>query len=198
MNLLEKLVDKIVNLLIKYGVVNRDDTDVYKYCVESLIEKIVFFSIILSVGCLLKKILVTILFLIYFSFLRTYAGGFHMKTSLQCFCMSIISYFFCIEMIYLINKMDVKMQFGFTIAVSLLICIFAPVENVNNPLSENNRKVNKIRTIVVVLIGFIVAFVMQIYSVESAIVLAIVLATEILVLVSQVIGLVINQIMCYK
>ena len=97
-------------------------------------------------------------------------------------------------MIYLINKMDVKMQFGFTIAVSFLICIFAPVENVNNPLSENNRKVNKIRTIVVVLIGFIVAFVMQIYSVESAIVLA----TEILVLVSQVIGLVINQIMCYK
>lgn len=191
---MEKLVDKIVNLLIKYGVVNRDDTDVYKYCVESLIEKIVFFSIILSVGCLLKKILVTILFLIYFSFLRTYAGGFHMKTSLQCFCMSIISYFFCIEMIYLINKMDVKMQFGFTIAVSFLICIFAPVENVNNPLSENNRKVNKIRTIVVVLIGFIVAFVMQIYSVESAIVLA----TEILVLVSQVIGLVINQIMCYK
>ena len=70
MNLLEKLVDKIVNLLIKYGVVNRDDTDVYKYCVESLIEKIVFFSIILSVGCLLKKILVTILFLIYFSFLH--------------------------------------------------------------------------------------------------------------------------------
>ena len=54
----------------------------------------------------------------------------------------------------MINKMDVKMQFGFTIAVSFLICIFAPVENVNNPLSENNRKVNKIRTIVVVLIGF--------------------------------------------
>ena len=44
MNLLEKLVDKIVNLLIKYGVVNRDDTDVYKYCVESLIEKIVFYK----------------------------------------------------------------------------------------------------------------------------------------------------------
>lgn len=117
-----------------------DEKEIYSYSIEVLLS-LIFNLVILSVtAIILKKIPELIIFIMFFSGLRTFAGGYHAKTHIECITISFI--------IFIISAMSSTwfIAFGKTIMIIgilasiILVIIYAPTESENKPLNSNERK----------------------------------------------------------
>lgn len=157
------MINKI-SLLLSEGIgvklnSSDDEKEVYAYSIEVLLSLLINLAILSIAAYILNKELELLIFIIFLSGLRTFAGGYHAKTHLECFIISLS--------IFLISAMSSTYlkQFGETILVSGIIfstfMVFwrAPSETENKPLSKNERKKYKVisRIIVVILSLAVVA-----------------------------------------
>lgn len=140
--MLNKLFNKIVEALIQSGLIDQDDKEIYLFGIETALLKIVHYSTMLIIGICFGMILQTITFIIAYTVLREYAGGYHANTRIRCY---IISWLIMISSLLFIKLCPIKMMFLillFTLIPSCIsIFLMAPVENKNKPLDtvERNR-----------------------------------------------------------
>lgn len=66
--------------------------EIYVYGFELLLSSLLETGAIILIGCLLGKFTETILFLLSFSSIRFFSGGYHAKSYLKCFVVTLISY----------------------------------------------------------------------------------------------------------
>ena len=134
------LINQIVNSCIKNKLIEEDEYELYYYCFESLIFKIVFDSFILSLAIYMDCLISTIFYYIGFGCIRYTGGGYHAKTSWGCVILSIG--------IYLINMFLVKLFFKLgcyellIILIFTAICLvwsFAPVDHPNRRFSKSEK-----------------------------------------------------------
>jgi len=117
-----------------------NEKEVYAYSIEVLLSLLINLVILFITSYVLNKVLHLFVFIVFFSGLRAFAGGYHAKTHFEC-----ISISFLIFIISIMCSMYLK-QFGeiilvFGVFFSLLMVFYlAPVENENKPLNENERK----------------------------------------------------------
>lgn len=129
-----------------------DEKEVYAYSIEVLISLLVNLIILYVAAYILNKKFELIIFIIFFSGLRTYAGGYHAKTHIECFFISLS--------IFIISAMcgTYLKQFGAIILVSgvlfsiLMVFWRAPSESENKPSSKDERKKYKVISRIIVLI----------------------------------------------
>lgn len=130
-----------------------NEKEVYIYSIEVLLSLLINLLILFSVSYILNKKLELLIFIIFFSGLRTFAGGYHAKTHAECIVLSLS--------IFVISAMSgtYLKQFGEIILVpGVIFSIFmvfwrAPSETENKPLRKKERKKYKTisRVIVTVL-----------------------------------------------
>lgn len=136
-----------------------DEKEIYAYSIEVLLS-LIFNLIILSVtAIILKKIPELIIFIMFFSGLRTFAGGYHAKTHVECMSISFV--------IFIISAMSntwfvafgkIVMIVGILASV-LLVFIYAPTDSENKPLNSNEKnKFMMISRIIVVIFSVIILF----------------------------------------
>ena len=100
-----------------------------------------FFNIIttLLVGCILGDGMAKYCFLLAYIPIRSYAGGYHAKTPVRCYCISVI----------LITATLLAMKYvtltpatcwGGILGSSVLIFILAPIEDKNKPFTPGGEK----------------------------------------------------------
>ncbi len=126
---------------------------VYAYSIEVLLSLLLNLIILFVTAYLLNKKLELLIFIIFFSGLRIFAGGYHAKTHVECMLLS-----FSIFVISALCGTYLK-QYGETVLVlGIIFSIFmvfwlAPSETENKPLNKNEKKKYKTisRIIVVVL-----------------------------------------------
>ena len=111
-------------------------------CIIDEITKIIPYFIIFWIFSLHKYYLVILLF---FCPIRLFTGGYHAKTYWGCFFITFITFTAIIFMgkYILINKMVLIALLGISF---ILVCIFAPVDNVNKRIKSDQwrRKVKRI------------------------------------------------------
>lgn len=139
------LAEDIAFLLITHKIIDIEQRDVYIYGLE---------VILLNGGLLLVFLLISLLFsaminfwayLIFFLPLRIFSGGYHAKTSECCFILSTIMYGFSVAVTKLLPLLYTEFYWWIAGAASILIIlIFAPLINTNNPLNEVQKKRNRI------------------------------------------------------
>ncbi len=113
-----------------------DEKEIYAYSLEVIFSLVLNLIILSMAAYILGKIPELIIFIIFFSGLRTFAGGYHAKTHLECMTISII--------IFLISAMSNTWfhQFGTAIMIIgiimsiLLVFFYAPTDSENKPLSK--------------------------------------------------------------
>lgn len=130
-----------------------NEKEIYTYSIEVLISLFVNLIILSLTAYILKKQTELLVFIVFFSVLRTFAGGYHAKTHVECvvlsFCFFVLS---ALSSTYLI-------EYGKTILISgilfsiIMVFLLAPSESENKPLGKKERaKYKKFsRTIVIVL-----------------------------------------------
>ena len=139
------LAEDIAFLLIKNKIVDIEERDTYIYGIE---------VILLNGGLLLVFLLISLLsgtminfwaYLMFFIPLRTFSGGYHAKTSECCFVLSTIMYGISVAVTKFLPLLYLDFYWWMTGGISvLIILIFAPLINSNNPLNEFQKKRNRI------------------------------------------------------
>lgn len=146
--MLKKQIERLTNVLIEKGISKPEDKEIVIFGLCTGIE--LFLNIITTImlGLLFGMIFESILFLISFSFIRTYAGGYHCKKAISC-------YFLSSGIVVLVLSIVKFTPIGYILGISLIMLLIsvpiisklAPVETETKPLNEVERNYFKKKTI---------------------------------------------------
>lgn len=154
------LSECVTDFLLRQEIIKNEEKDIYVYGTELIISSIINLFICLIISILFKDFINSLIFFISFSSLRRFTGGFHSKSFLRC---NIIFAIIVVTTLllntysgYIIDYVIVNV---ILIIFSLLsIVLFSPVYNDNKKLSEYERKLYLIKSVVVYLIHILVYF----------------------------------------
>lgn len=139
------------------GVIDNDKREIITFGLEGIIATLISASSALFIAFLFGRVLECIAFLAAFMPLRTYSGGFHASNHARCILLLIGTVMVEIFILYIVNKPCIGIC-GTSMMLSLiLIAFFAPIEDINHPLSENQKRANKRRCIKVEITSICVA-----------------------------------------
>jgi accessory gene regulator B len=168
----DKFVNSSIKFIMKYQ--ECDDLKLKKlnYGLQGIYSLVVKLTVIIIISIITKTISQTLLFLLFYSGIRTYSFGWHAKTNIGCWISSIIVY----NIIPLLIKNNtIPNVVGYIILFTsfLSILIWSPADTEKRPLirKEHRRKCKIISTSVMIV--YIVLFTLNInYLINNAILCA--------------------------
>ncbi|MBU5438790.1 accessory gene regulator B family protein [Tissierella sp. MSJ-40] len=163
--MLQRLAEDISFYLIVNKIIDIEERDNYIYGLQLVISSLFTSVTILILGFIMGEFISSIIFLSVYFFLKSYTGGYHAKRYYECYIYSIVIYIFLL----IIRNMTLdiyKPIVGLLALIFSTITIFkfSPVENKNNPKTQEelvkNKKIARSRTIflnIIIILGYIVA-----------------------------------------
>ncbi|QUI21408.1 cyclic lactone autoinducer peptide [Vallitalea pronyensis] len=158
-----KLSTKISDKLVKKGIIQEDDIEVYNYGFEIIISSLLIFLGMMTLGIVFKCIIEVIIFMAFFCLLRIQAGGYHAKTHLQCFSFFALSCFFAIVISRLLLGYDKNYVIMMLVLIEscIIIMSYAPVDTENKPLNDSEKINYKSKSIVTVVVQTSIILIMR-------------------------------------
>lgn len=180
MTKIEAMADEIINSLtsssVENGVIEKSEISIYQYGLKHLMLIPIYFLSYILIGIVTNNLLGLLLYLILFTAIRVFAGGFHMKSRYTCFVttMGIVG----ITSLILKEYQNFIHIPGWIIVIGVsyaVIMRLAPVDNEKRIFDESEKQFfRKITVIIVhieaVLFGFFL--IRNMYFVSFAILLA--------------------------
>ncbi|MDF2678505.1 MAG: accessory regulator AgrB [Bacillota bacterium] len=133
-----------------------NEKEIYAYSIEVILSLLINFIILAITAYILKKPAELIIFLIFFSGLRIYAGGYHAKTHIECISISFV--------IFIISSLsnnifkpysEILLLTGIAFSV-FMVFVYAPAETENKPLSKEEQiKYRKFSRIIVLTLSVV-------------------------------------------
>lgn len=132
---------KITDFLCKNNTIRGEDKDIYIYGFEIFISNLVNLLIVVILGLLAHQFYHAALFYIVFMITRTYSGGYHASTYLKC-NIAFGSVFIATIVISRLLMPYISLVYLIVFLAIYIGCIleYAPIENVNKILSEEDKK----------------------------------------------------------
>lgn len=155
MDLSEILTDKLISMQI----INVEEKDIYSYGFKQGLLLLLNMITIIMIGFFFNMIWQSVIFMVAYSILRVYAGGYHASTPFRCYLFSVVMITAVLWLIKLIHW-NGFICFLITIASGIIILLMAPVEDANKPLDHVEKRIFKKRTNIVlsVLVGIALLF----------------------------------------
>ena len=187
--MIESIASIITNFLIKRDVVTQKDKDIYKYGFEILLSSIIGILLVLVFGMAAGSLITSLIFILVFCSLRFKCGGYHANSYISC---NIV--FVTVFMVVLLIE-----KFSENVAISpptfILIFLlglfvmykYAPVENVNKPLDEDEKKSGKRQSFVLYIVWWVVGVVL--YKIAYSVMVALA-ASLLMVIILMLVGFV--------
>lgn len=152
---------KLSKLIKKYF--PNDDPEIMEYGLYVLISKIIFMTTIIITGILFDELVSVILFTLFYTPIRSFAGGIHAETPSRCYVLSLIM---LISVAVFSKYVLLPRYIVYTISIIsfVLIAGFAPVETQNKPLDDIEIKVYRKRTLILSLVEVIIGIVFEVLS----------------------------------
>lgn len=181
-----KITEYLVEKLIERETIPQNEKDLYQYGLSEGITIIQNILYTLLIGIIFGNIIETITFLCFYILLRSFAGGYHAETEKNCFWYSIL-------LVIVVEIIFTAMHYGqwnffklivLTIASAIILC-FSPLDNINKPISESEKRNFKKIVYKVLLIGIIILLlscVLAIEEIESGIIMGIIIEALLLVI----------------
>ena len=148
------LFDKIAGKLVEIETISIEDKKLYEYGLKQIASTLANVATTLIIGFIFGMVWESILFMVSYIPLRSYAGGYHARTPLRCYIFSVI---LTVGVLLTVRYMPHDMILvGALILISgILLFVFAPIGDENKPLDEVEIKVFKRRARLVLIIQFI-------------------------------------------
>ena len=139
--MIAKFAKKINEILIQKGTVQKEDAELYQYGIENGI--VVAGNLLASgiFGIVTGRPGLVLVFLLFYASLRSYSGGSHCKSRIGCFLisMAILSIpVYTHE--FVMNNVPATVILMIGIAAVVVILILSPVESINKPLDDEEKK----------------------------------------------------------
>lgn len=136
-----RLSQKIVSCFVKQQVIDEEDEELYTYGLFMLISKLFFLLVAALCGIVLGVAFHSIIFIIAFTVLREYAGGYHASTEARCEISTSLSIAACMGFIKLFETVGIHpflLAPGFVFFV--IIFVLSPLDSPEKPLTEDEKK----------------------------------------------------------
>ena len=139
--------------------------ELYIYGLELLFSSAVSTILLLVLGIVIGALVESIIFIVVFSALRIFAGGFHSRSFILCNLLTVLNFVIVLVIYrYFSEILFSPVVFSIVFGLSFIICLFfAPVENINNPINYVLQKRHKIKALIVIIIDAII-FIIFVYS----------------------------------
>ncbi len=148
---MDKIADFLTGYYIRKNTISKEMAEIYCYGFKLIIADIINFSLIILLGILLNRIIDSGVFLITLCGLRQFCGGFHAKTFWLCRLSMICTYCSVIILTNILSA-HTNICLGVTIALNIIAIIFvsvyAPIEHADKPLSVEQKRNNRIKSII--------------------------------------------------
>jgi accessory gene regulator B len=179
-----KLFDKLADQLIANNTINQEDKELYTYGLQQGSLIIINILTTILIGLMFQMVWQSVLFMLAYIPLRSYAGGYHASTQLKCYLLSILLNVLVLLTIKFIPWTNFIIL-GITLLAATIILLLAPVEDSNKPLDDMEVKVYKNRTRILLICEIIVlmfVIVLDFKQIASCIVLSLLVLSVMLVL----------------
>lgn len=155
MNLSEKLTNK----LLKMQLINDEEKDLYTYGFKQGFLLLLNMITVIIIGIIFNMIWQSIIFMVSYSLLRAYAGGYHANTQSRCYLFSVGMIITVLWLIKLI-PWNGLIFFIITAVSNIVILLIAPIEDSNKPLNQKEMEIFKKHANIIlgVLTGFALLF----------------------------------------
>lgn len=186
----------VSHFLCKHDIINSDDIDIYQYGFEIIISTAIGFTLIILIGTILNMLPLSLIFYIIFVSLRKFTGGYHAKSYFKCNLVFVSIYLFTI---FMTKITIISEQYNFfvntllLVVVSLTVWRYAPIENPNKPLDEEQRKINHKYSIISTAILSAVSCGLYFYFPQVAVVIAYTLGSVAMLIWVSIIGGELNE-----
>lgn len=128
----------LTGFLIRNGRIEARNEELYLYGMWEGMLIILNVVTALSLGMVLRVTIESIIFLVAFIPLRSYAGGAHARTHLQCYCISVVVLIVLLGAIKYVMWTRSLCGTLYLIASIITLC-FAPIANKNKPLNFKEK-----------------------------------------------------------
>lgn len=153
--MIQTLASRIIKYAIRKGYVKDEEYEEYCYALNLLINILISDVSLLIIGFLMHMVWESILFWLVYKALHKFCGGYHFSNSLRCYLSSCVMSPITLVCISMVPYYAAPWQI-ITVVSALTLCFVSPVEAVNKPLDEREKKVfgrvARILTIVSVII----------------------------------------------
>lgn len=152
----EKFVSSSINFISKYQECNDLKLKQLKYGLEGIYSLFFKLSIAIIISLIINTFKETMLFLFFYSFIRTCSFGMHAKSNMSCWIMTITIYNF---IPFIIKHYTFPNFIGYIIlGIGLIsILLWAPADTPKKPLIRKKQRLTCkiISTIIIILYGII-------------------------------------------
>lgn len=139
--MLKKLTTKAADILCRNGLIEQEEKEIYLFGIETALLKVIHYATMLLIGLCFGMVWQTAVFLLAYTVLRDYAGGYHAGSRMQCY---LISWLMMLSVLLIVQFCSAEVMFWTSAILSipfyLLIFSLAPVGNINKPLDEIEQK----------------------------------------------------------
>lgn len=165
--MINKLSEKLSNTLGAQLNSTNNEKEVYAYSIEVILSLTLNLIILYETAYIIGKIPELIIFIVFFSGLRTFAGGYHAKTHIECMTLSFV--------IFIVSAMSSSWFIAFG-KIFMIVCIttsnllvfkYAPSESENKPLSKSQRKRYMMFSRGIVISYSVVIIILYLYKIQT-------------------------------
>lgn len=139
--MIKKISILLTNFIMKNKSLDDDERLVYEYCIRIILKRSLWVLLLLMLGIMTNRIIVSLLFILTFIPLRTFCGGAHASTSTIC---SILSYGISLTIIMLSPLLGELIPFIYVLIFFIFfimpILLLAPVDTKNKRLNPIQKK----------------------------------------------------------
>lgn len=168
--MLHYLSQNIADFLLSQNCFDDEDLDIYIYGTELVLSSLLSCFIILITSIVMNCLLKGFLFFICFVTLRKFTGGLHCKTYLRCNLTFISVYLGCLVCNTVVEQIKYKAIIYIALIIISLIIVYllSPVENINKPISDDEKKKYRRIAVVVCFLQIILFVVLKLLNISDA------------------------------
>ena len=171
---MEKIINGICEKIVKTQIVSKQDVPIYQYGLKMLLLKVVYIASFIIYALLVGALKETILFLITYSLLRSYSGGYHASSILKCYIVSLST----VISNSVLCKVSItgnlfKADIVLLILSSIFIFLFSPVDNHEKQLDNLEKKVYGYRAKICVVCCFTLFIVFNMLNITQTMAIAV-------------------------
>ena len=144
----EAVARYISDKLVQEKIILSELKDVYVYGLELILSFLTATFMILLIGIIFHKTILTLVFLFIFIALRRFTGGYHASTYLRC-KISTISTYLSVLVLSLLTNPPIWSYIPLYTVGMITILQFGPIENKFKPLTPHNKIKNKTLSLIV-------------------------------------------------
>ena len=139
--MIDLIIDKIIDSMISEKIISEKLREIYIYTFRNTIQELIVCISVIILSFLNDMLISTIIFLTTFILLRKRTGGFHAKSFLNCYLLSVLSYIIVIKIVYpLLISIDISFIFFCTTCSVGIIFFVGTINHPNWDLNELEYK----------------------------------------------------------